>query len=143
MRNRSFNRSFPTHHRNSRHDRMFFLSKFGVFAVFALVIGMLGFGGFQAIAVTNSHTSCTVVDKDRTRDSEGNSDMRIYAEGCDGASKSQVFQVSDNWFAGQFASANTYAEIEVGKTYDFETRGTRIPILSFFENIVEATETTK
>lgn len=108
-----------------------------------LTLGLFGFGAFQAVAVQNSHTSCTVVDKDRTKNSEGQSDMRIYTEGCDGENGSQVFQVGDNWFAGQFDSANTYAEIEVGESYDFETRGTRVPILSMFENIVEVTEASK
>lgn len=112
-------------------------------AMCVLVVGLMGFGAFQAVAVKNSHISCTVVDKDRTKDSDGASDMRIYTENCDGGDKNQVFKVGDNWFAGQFDSANTYSEIEIGESYDFETRGTRIPIISMFENIVGVSEASK
>lgn len=112
-----------------------------VFAVCVVVVAILavGFTLYSAAAISGSSTGCVVKDKDRSTGYKGRSDMRVYAEGCNGSSETKVFQVSDNWFAGQFASADTYAKIEVGKTYDFETRGMRIPILSSFENIVGVT----
>lgn len=124
-------------------NKKFRLARLGVFFIMGLTVLMLGFSVFQSAVVTGSAVSCTVTDKDRASDGNGGSDMRIYAEGCNGDSGMQVFQVADNIFVGEFASSNTFAEIEVGKTYDFETRGTRVPVLSMFENIVEAKETNK
>lgn len=114
-----------------------------VVAVFALTIAGIGVSFFGASSITSSFAGCTVTDKDRSSDGDGGSDMRIYTEGCDGKSAVKVFHVADNWFAGQVASADTFASIKVGKTYDFETRGMRIPVLSMFENIVEVTEVSK
>jgi hypothetical protein len=107
------------------------------FIIFAVLAG--GITMYGAVAVSGTSTGCVVKDKDRSTGYKGRSDMRVYTEGCNGSSEGKVFQVSDNWFAGQFASADTYAKIEVGKTYNFETRGMRIPILSTFENIVGVT----
>jgi hypothetical protein len=108
--------------------------------VFIAAIILTGFTFFGAAAVESSYTGCTVTAKDRTSDGEGGSDMRIYTQGCNDSSEVRVFNVADNVFVGQYASANTYASIEIGKTYNFETRGYRIPVLSLFENIVGITE---
>jgi hypothetical protein len=121
-------------------NKKFRLARFGVFFIMGLTVLGIGFSMFQSAVVTGSYVSCTVTDKDRTSDGDGGSDMRIYAEGCNGTSKTQVFTVADNIFMGEFASSNTFAEIKIGKTYDFETRGTRVPVLSLFENIVGVTE---
>jgi hypothetical protein len=114
-----------------------------VIAVFALTLTGIGFSVFGASSVTGTAVGCTVTDKDRSSDGDGGSDMRIYTEGCDGKSAVKVFHVADNWFAGEVASADTYAGIQIGKTYNFETRGMRIPVLSSFENIVGVTVTGK
>lgn len=113
-----------------------------VFIAAFLVIAVLGVGFsiFAATSITSAtFTGCVVTDKDRSTGYKGRSDMRVYVEGCNGSSETKVFQVSDNWFAGQFSSADTFGKIEVGKTHDFETRGMRIPIISSFENIVGVT----
>lgn len=109
-------------------------------SVFVLVALIAVASIASAIFISGSSSTCVVTDKDRTTNSEGGSDMRIYTEGCDGSSSVKVFSVSDNWFAGQFASADTFASIDVGETYNFETRGFRLPILSLFPNIVGVTE---
>lgn len=113
-----------------------------VFIAAFLVVAVLGVGFsiFAATTITSStSTGCVVTDKDRSTGYKGRSDMRVYVEGCNGSSETKVFSVADNWFAGQFSSADTFGKIEVGKTYDFETRGMRVPILSAFENIVSVT----
>lgn len=124
-------------------NKKFRLARLGVVIIMGLTALVMGFSLFQSAAVTGSSVSCTVTEKDRASDGNGGSDMRIYAEGCNGSSAVKVFQVADNIFIGQHASANTYAEIEIGKTYDLETRGSRVPVLSMFENIVGAKEVSK
>ncbi len=46
----------------------------------------------------------------------------------------------DNWWVKKFNSADIYSEIEVGKHYNIKTCGWRVPIFSWFENIIEIEE---
>ena len=102
------------------------------FAVILAVIASLVFGVVAAFHVTE-HGPCTVVEKDRTRTDSG-SDMRVYTENCGN------FKVADSLLSWTWSSSDTYREIEVGETYEFKTRGFRVPFLSAFPNIVEAEE---
>ncbi|UOR02022.1 DUF1523 family protein [Leucobacter allii] len=77
------------------------------------------------------HAACTVEDKDRAIDSEGAPSYRVYTD-CG------VFTIADNLFEGQFNSADTYSDLEIGATYELETIGWRNGFLSLFPNIVEA-----
>jgi hypothetical protein len=76
--------------------------------------------------------TCTVEDKDRSSSQTG-SVYRVYTD-CG------VFEVEDAMARGQFASADLYADIEPGSTYEFTTIGYRVPFLSMFPNIIAATE---
>ena len=98
-------------------------------AVGLLIASMLCLGVINAFHV--NEVTCTVTDKDRTTTREGASDMRLYTEDCG------TLSVSDSLLDGHFSSADTYASIEPGNTYDFTTRGFRIPLLSMFPNVVE------
>lgn len=98
-------------------------------AVGLLIAFMLGFGVLNAFHV--NEVTCTVTDKDRTTKSEGGSDMRVYTEDCG------TLAVSDSLLDWHFSSSDTYASIESGNTYNFTTRGFRIPMLSMFPNVVE------
>lgn len=101
-----------------------------VFAVVGVFILLgIGFSAFYTYG-TSQERVCTVTDKDRTRDAEGNSDMRIYTEDCGN------FKVTDTVLRGVFNSSDLYAEIEPGSTYTFDTFGWRIPVLSVFPTII-------
>ena len=64
----------------------------------------------------------------------------IYTDSEDGI---EVFQITDSILAGRFNSADLYAEIRVGKTYDFGVRGDRNGVLSWYPNIYEIDEVSK
>lgn len=99
-------------------------------AAFALfVITGISLGVANALHV--NEVTCTVTDKDRTAKSEGGSDMRLYTEECG------TLRVADSLLDGHWSSSDTYASIEPGNTYNFTTRGFRIPLLSMFPNVVE------
>ena len=102
-----------------------------VVVIIAVTIGVVSVSQMTSVGAAEN---CIVTDKDRTTNADGVSDMRIYTENCD------VLQVGDNLLVGQFDSASVYASIKVGSTYNFETRGSRLPILSMFPNIVGVTE---
>lgn len=85
---------------------------------------------------TSPEQPCTVDDKDRTTqvvEGVASSVYRVYTD-CG------IFNVEDAFFLGKFNSADTYADIEIGKTYLFETYGFRNGFFSWFPNIVSATE---
>lgn len=112
-----------------RHQlRRFFRHALPLGALLAVI-----FGGFfiHAHVDTSPEASCTVESKDR-----GGKDgsMRVYTD-CG------VFSVADMPFGLHFSSADVYASLEGGTEYAFETRGIRIPLLSQFPNVIEATET--
>lgn len=110
-----------------------------VIGVAVLVVGFIVFTLINALHV-QEHQGCVVTDKDRTTKvtSDGNggttsrSDARVYTENCG------TFVVADSLLSWTWSSADTYASIKVGETYDFTTRGFRIPFFSAFPNIVEA-----
>ena len=102
----------------------------GVVAAAVLLLG--GFLYIGEYYSTDTHTGCVIEDKDRTRDAEGNSDMRIYTENCG------TFQVSDS-FVTDFKSADRFSKIKVGKTYDIQSYGFRVGILSMFPQIKDVT----
>lgn len=77
--------------------------------------------------------TATVTDKGIKRN--GNDDKYlIYTETENGI---EVFQITDSWIAGRLDSSDVYAQIKVGKTYEFTTRGSRNHLMSWYPNIYE------
>lgn len=104
----------------------------GILGAFILALIVVG----NALPYTNTQTlTCTVESKDRTRDKDGNSDMRVYTEDCG------VLRVKDMFFAGEWNSADTYSKIKEGQTYTITTSGYRVGFLSSFPIIREVTPT--
>jgi hypothetical protein len=96
-----------------------------------VVLGIVG----TAVLYFTTQTSvtCTVTDKDRTTTAEGVSDHRVYTEDCG------TFKVGDEWLLGAFNASDTYSQIEIGDTYNFDVVGWRNGFLSLFPNILSAT----
>lgn len=101
--------------------------------VVLLVVVGIGFGVMNATH-TDRKTGCVVTEKDRTKGTDNKSDARVYTKNCG------TFKVADSILEGTWTSADTYASIRVGKTYDFKTRGYRVGFFSMFPNIVRAEE---
>lgn len=103
--------------------------------VFAgLIATALIVGGFTAYYNTRTAHDCKIVDKDRVwisnhDGSGGQSQMRVYTENCGS------FQVNDNIFKTDFHSADRYAKIKVGKTYDIDYYGFRLGFFNQFPKI--------
>ena len=110
-------------------------------ATVLIVVVVVIIGGLTAdfiIKYTGSSTQiCTVNSKDRSTNRDGNSNTRVYTDQCG------VFSVEDRFFAGYVDSADVYAQIQVGKTYELHTTGRRVPIMSAFPNITSASEVTE
>lgn len=81
--------------------------------------------------------TCTVTDKGiKTMNDDGI--YLIYTKDSDG--ETMVLQIADTLIHGRFDSSDLYAEIEVGKTYEFDICGERVPFLSWYPNILSSNE---
>lgn len=98
-------------------------------AFVAVIVGVL-FLTVGTYTNPQTYSNCAVNDKDRTAAENGGSDMRVYTS-CG------TFRTKDMLFAGEFDSADTYASLVPGNTYDIETTGYRIPFFSSFPIIRE------
>lgn len=104
----------------------------GAIVVVLLVGAGIGVALWSESANETTRT-CTVTDKDRTtvtQEGTSRSDMRIYTDGCG------TLTVGDLMTRGQFNSADIYAAIEPGTTYDITTVGWRVAWLSAFPTIL-------
>lgn len=121
--------SFRRRHRRTRN--LFILAFCGV-----LALGVLAVGTFTvSYAASEDHRICQVdptLGKDHSTNSSGDSVYRVYTN-CG------VFSVEDDLFRGRFNSADTYAKLQAGGTYDFHIIGWRNGFFSTFPNILDAT----
>jgi hypothetical protein len=112
-----------------RHNPLVYI---GGVIVALLVVAGIGVALWSESANEQTRT-CAVTDKDRTtvstRDTS-RSDMRIYTADCG------TLAVADLMTRGQFESADMYASIEPGKTYEITTVGWRIGWLSAFPTVL-------
>lgn len=102
-------------------------------AILLILVGCVSCNKYQPAKVITS----TVTDKDVKR-VDGSDKYLIYTKAESGSV--EVFEIEDALLLGQFASSNTYGEIEIGKTYEFTVRGSRIPFLSMYPNICDVSE---
>lgn len=110
--------------------RGFVIARFFVLVMFAIVglgiIAAVVSGGFWNTSIAQD---CKVTDKGIAV-VDGYSEYRVYTENCD------VMTVADSLVDGQVNSATVYKDITVGESYDFGTRGLRVPLFSLFPNII-------
>lgn len=102
--------------------------------LFAIIVVILLVSIPAVIKASNiEERQITVCAKERVATSDGG-EYRIYAvEG--------TFTVEDSFLAGvRFDSADFYAKINTPATYDVRIKGYRIGLMSWFPNILEATE---
>lgn len=100
-------------------------------AVAGLVVAGMALAGC-GIQTGEASTGREVTDK--CVQVSGKTSKKIVASSCG------VFMVEDELSQGNWNSADVYAGIEVGKTYDFEAYGPHNGFLSLFPNINSATE---
>ena len=95
--------------------------------------------GWHIHANYNEHTYIVeITDKERVNYNK-NGKYLIYGQEDN---KTLVLENTDTWFRGKFNSSDIYAELEVGKTYEFTVVGYRMPIFNAYENIIEYKEIT-
>ncbi len=128
-------------------DRAYRRHKIGMVLIFVLFLAIfIGSFFLDVIIVRSTRTTvtATVTDKDIKRDKNTDEDKKaddiymIYAE--DSFGNTYVFTDEDELWYWKWDSSDVYAKIKVGKTYEFEVCGIRIPFLSSYQNIIDVTE---
>lgn len=98
-----------------------------ILSLVVLVIGLPGYFGEKEYTIT-------ITDKN-IKNYDGSSKFLVFTKTDKGATR--VFEVTDTIVKGRWNSADDYAELEIGKTYDVDVIGWRIPLLSQYENIID------
>lgn len=107
--------------------------------IIIIILVLAVFLGGSALVSFNDHTYVVeVTDKERVNYSDSGKYL-IYGQEDN---NTLVLENTDSLFRGKFNSSDIYAELEIGKTYEFTVVGYRIPILSYYENIIEYKEIT-
>ena len=107
--------------------------------IIIIILVLAVFLGGSALVSFNDHTYVVeVTDKERVNYSDSGKYL-IYAQEDN---NTLVLKNTDSLLRGKFNSSDIYAELEIGKTYEFTVVGYRIPILSSYENIIEYKEIT-
>lgn len=117
--------------RAKRFRRHQVLSAIGVAAL--IVVGIAaGLSWSIAWESTTATRTCTVTKADRTMNSKGQSNTRVYTDDCG------VLAVQDDMLRGHFNSADVYGAIHDGERMTFHTVGWRFDFGSVFPNIIDA-----
>jgi hypothetical protein len=101
-----------------------------MFAVIGIIAVFLVGGLLYSCTITlkTGTDTITVVDKGRVCDGQNDCKYLIYTD-------STTFKVTDSLLDGNFSSSDVYGRIKRCHSYDIEWRGTRIPMLSEYQNI--------
>ena len=83
---------------------------------------------------TSTYNSLTVTDKSYAGSEDS---FIIWME--DAAGNQYEFTNKDQWLRGKFNSSTVQGKIKVGNVYNIKTCGWRVPLFSWYENIIEYT----
>lgn len=114
-------------------------NKVGILAWVALAVPAILIGYVLCLSVSgnfNTHTAVmTVTGKERVN-KDDTSYYLVFGKDMDG--KTVVYKNTDNILRGKWNSSEMQGELEVGSTYQVNLVGYRVPLLSWYENIIEA-----
>ena len=108
----------------------------GCVAVIVLFVALIG---WHIHANYNEHT-CIIEVTDKERVNYNKNGKYLIFGRTD--SDTLVLENADSLLRGKFNSSDIYAELEVGKIYEFTVVGYRMPIFNAYENIIEYKEIT-
>lgn len=98
-------------------------------ALFAAVVLLLVGGCTYAKYVQESTVTFTVTDKQAVATGSSGHKYLIYT-------KTTTYEDTDNLFHTKFSSSDLYGRIRVGSTYRCQVTGVRVPLLSWYQNLI-------
>ncbi len=81
---------------------------------------------------TNTYSALTVTDKSYSGSEDG---FIVWMEDANGTQ--YEFTNKDQWLRGKFNSSTVQGKLKEGCTYNIKTCGYRVPLFSWYENIIE------
>lgn len=115
------------------------LAKYGTFTAITItllfvassciVLPFVYYGNVETLTITVNH-------KERTTSSDGKTVSSYYLIYTD----RETFALKDDLFYGQFNSSDVYGRIKSGGTYRVTALGVRVPLLSWYRNLVSVEE---
>lgn len=115
------------------------LGLIGLFLVAMLAIAIIIFPFWN---FSNDHKyTVTITGKERvTRQTNDGIESKylVYCEDENG--KNYVFENTDTVFRGKFNSSDVYGALKEDKTYELTVIGFRVPIFSWYENVIDYKE---
>lgn len=106
--------------------------------ILLLILLVLFIFSGSVLKSSNHHQkTLTITEKERVQDGDS-SKYLIFCE--DEFGQVTVLENTDSFFNGKFNSSDIYAQLEVGKTYQFDLVSRRWRLLSWYENILYAKE---
>lgn len=95
------------------------------------VILIAGIIAFEYARVYGSRETITVTVTDKTVKRYDDKDKYlIYTD-------AGTFEITDEVLAGRFNSSDDYGKIQIGETYEITVCGWRVPVLSWYKNIIK------
>ena len=92
------------------------------------------------LSFSNDHQcTVTITDKERvtTRFAKGKINSKYLIYGKDENGKTYIFEDTNTLFRGKFNSSDVYGALKKGETYELTVIGFRVPILNWYENIID------
>lgn len=116
-------------------------SFFGSFML-AIIPFLIVFVGIAVFSFNDSEFTVTVTDKERIVEGAGKNVTSKYLVFCEikETGETIVFQNTDNLLRLKFNSSDIQGRLKEGHTYKVTVIGYRNPILSWYENIINAEE---
>lgn len=111
--------------------------------IIVVVIFIILIVGITAITDFNDHTYViTVTDKDRIieNDKDDGNKSKYIVFGDTEEGKSLVFENTDNILRLKVNSSNIQGSLKEGHTYEITVIGYRVPLFSWYENIIKIKE---
>jgi hypothetical protein len=88
------------------------------------------------VALFGSEQQQEITIDEKWTKQHGNGNMKYLVSDTDG----NVYSIDDCHLYLRWDASNRYANIDEGKTYDVVLIGWRVPILSWYQNIIEIAE---
>lgn len=96
-----------------------------------LIAAILCFPAISFYATKTQVAGLIVQDKDRVTATDGTSSQYLIF------TDQETFTNQDSWLAFKFNSSDVYGGIQRGQTCDFTVTGFRLPLLSWYRNIID------
>ena len=120
-------------HKNRSGNRSGNRSLFTGLGAGLVAILVLGLVLAYPLALISSRETVSITVEDKERGS-GSGDTKtatlVFAKG-------ETYEVGDSLLALHFSSADVYRKLKRGETYECETQGFRVPLLSSYKNIIK------